>query len=310
MMLQQFQLVGDNVLTLALMIAVGFFFGRCGKLSEATLSQVSYLLLYLVCPAVMVDTFLSQPHTGQAVHTMLTAGAVMAGTYALNAMLAQLCFRGASGEEGGILRFSAIYGNTGFMGIPLVQAVLGSEGAVVAVISLAAFQIFTWTHGMCLIGGRGSLSARSLLLNPGVIGFVLAVILFAVRAVPPAPLADAIAFVADLNTPLAMIVIGGQISAVNLREVLGNWRVFAACAIKLLLIPLATMLVLLPFRLDQTVYTATVILAGCPVAGVASLFSQLAGKEPALAARLIALSTLFCVVTLPVVATVARSIAP
>ena len=57
-MLSNLLTVTGQVATLFLMMAVGFVLGRAGKMTEAGRSQMSYLLLYIVCPCVMVDCFL------------------------------------------------------------------------------------------------------------------------------------------------------------------------------------------------------------------------------------------------------------
>ena len=91
-------------------------------------------------------------------------------------------------------------------------------------------------------------------------------------------------------------------SAVDLPSVFREGRLYIISAIKLLVIPAITMLVLLPFHLDSVTYSAIAILAACPVAGATSLFSQMTGKDASLAARLVTLSTLLCIITLPLVA--------
>ena len=86
-------------------------------------------------------------------------------------------------------------------------------------------------------------------------------------------------------------------------------RLYGVTAIKLLLIPALVMLVLLPFRLDPVIYIAVVILAGCPVAGATSLMCQIAGRDTSYGAKLVTFSTIISVVTLPVVAAVAKVLA-
>lgn len=304
-MWSEFQVVGGSVLTLFLMMAVGFFLGKRGMLSKDTLSQLSKLLLCVVAPAIMIDTFLGEERSGETVRGLLIAGGVLVGTYLLYMLLIQPCFP-RQGEDRGVLRFASIYGNTGFMGIPLIQTVLGSEAMLPTVISLAVFNIATWTHGNSLIGGRKQLSVKKALVNPGVIGFAIAVVLFGLGVKLPGPISSAVSFMGSLNTPLAMVVIGGQMAAVNWRDVFGDRRVYMVSALKLLVMPALTMLVLLPFRLEPMIYMVVVILSGCPVAGATSLFSQMNGRDPSLAARTVTLSTIFCIVTLPLVTMAAR----
>lgn len=305
LMWKEFSVVGGSVLTLFFMMAVGFFLGKRGMLSKDTLAQMSRLLLCVVAPAIMIDTLLGEERSGETVQGLLIAGGVLVGTYVLYMLLIHPCFP-RQGEDRGVLRFASIYGNTGFMGIPLIQTVLGEEAMLPTVVSLAVFNIATWTHGNSLIGGRRQLSVKRTVLNPGVVGFAVALALFAVGVKLPEPISAAVGYVGDLNTPLAMVVIGGQMAAVNWKDVFGDRRVYAVSALKLLAVPALTMAVLLPFRLDPMTYMAVVILSGCPVAGATGLFSQMNGKDTSLAARAVTLSTVLCIVTLPLVTVAAR----
>ena len=304
LMLYDLLVVVGSVLTLFLIMAVGYVLGKKKLLARETLSQMSTVLLYVVAPALMIDTFLAQERTADTIRSLLIAAAALAGTYALNALLIQPCFRRASADDRGVLRFASIYGNTGFMGIPLIQAVLGQSGMLPAVLCLVVFNTFIWAHGSRIMGGGGSL--KKILINPGVVGLVLAVLCFALPTGLPSPVASAVGFIGDLNTPLAMIIIGAQMAEVDLPSLFREGRLYLISAVKLIAIPLVTMLVLLPFRLDPTMYIAIAILAACPVAGSTSLFCQINGKDTSLSARLVSLSTLLSIVTLPLAATAAR----
>ena len=77
-MLDAFWVVGGSVLTLFLLMSVGFGFGHAGLLTGAALSQVSRILLYVVTPCIMLTSFEVErtPHSqGQ----LLSSLAAMAG---------------------------------------------------------------------------------------------------------------------------------------------------------------------------------------------------------------------------------------
>ena len=90
-MLEDLLVVAGSVVTLFLLMAVGFFFGKRGMLSSQALSQMSTLLLYVVCPAIMIDTFLAETCDGPTVRLLLVAGGALVGTYVLNMLLIPLC---------------------------------------------------------------------------------------------------------------------------------------------------------------------------------------------------------------------------
>lgn len=307
-MLQQLQVVGGGVLTLFLLMSVGFVFGRLGLLSDSTLSQMSRILLNVVIPATMIAVF-EVERTAEVDRQLLASFAALAGTYALYMLGSRLLFRRQPEEHRGILRFASIYGNVGFMGLPLIQSALGGAATMTAAMSLVVFNVVTFTHGIALIGGRDSLSVKKTVLNPAVLGFLAAIALYLTGWRLPGPVSSAVGHLGSLNTPLPMLIIGGQMAHTDLPAVFREKRLYAASAVKLAGLPVFTALALLPFRLDPVIYTALVILSGCPTAGVTSLFSQNMGKDAGLAARQITLSTLLCIITLPLAAVLAQLLA-
>ena len=308
-MLQQLQVVGGSVLTLFLLMSVGFFFGKRETLTNEVLSRLSAVLLSAVIPATMIASFQVERTAGTD-RQLLISFAALTGTYALYMLGSGLLFRGQAEAHRGILRFASIYGNVGFMGLPLIQSTLGGPATMTAAVSLVLFNVVTFTHGIFLIGGKGSMSAKKIVLNPGTLGFLAAIALYLTGWRLPGPVNSAVSYLGSLNTPLPMLIIGGQMAHTDLRLVLREKRLYAASAIKLVGLPVLTALVLLPFRLDPVIYTTLVILSGCPTAGVTSVFSQNMGRDAGLAARQITLSTLLCIITLPLAAVLAQFLAP
>ena len=135
-MWNDFIVVAGSVLTLFLMMAVGFFLGKRSILSPGTLGQISTMLLYVVCPVIVVTSLMGESRDAATVRRLLISAAALAGTYILNMLLIQLCFRRTPAERRGVVRFAAIYGNTVFMGLPLIQAALGAPG-LMALMALA-----------------------------------------------------------------------------------------------------------------------------------------------------------------------------
>ena len=307
-MLQELLVVAGSVLTLFLLMSVGFIFGKKGFLSDNTLSQLSKLLLTAVIPATMIDVF--QVDRSPAIDGQLvTALLALAGTYLLYMLLSVPLFPREGEQTRGVLRGSSIYGNVGFMGLPLIQSVMGGEAAMVVAMSLVVFNVVTFTHGAAIIGGKEAFSPKKAVLNPGVIGFVIAVGLYLLNLRLPAPVGSAVGYLGSLNTPLAMVVIGGQMADTNLAAAVQDKRLYLVSAIKLIGLPVLTALVLLPFRLEPVIYVTLVILSGCPTAGINSLFAQSMGRDAGLAARQLTLSTLLCILTLPLAALLARALA-
>lgn len=308
-MLHDLLLVAGQVLTLFLMMGVGFFFARRGQLNAAALSQMSHILLYVVTPCVVVDALLGPQCTLSLVWDILWCLAALAAVYAAYFLLSRMLFSRSSADTRAPLQLAAIYSNTGFMGIPLIRGVLGEEAMIYCVVALVVFNIVTWTHGAIVMGGKENASLKKAVLNPGVLGSVIGFFFFFSGLSLPSPIASAVGYLGNLNTPLAMVVIGGQMASADLMQTFRRPVLYAGSGLKLLLVPLLTALVLLPFGLDGLTYQTLVILSACPTAGIVGIFAQQFRRDTATAAQMITLSTLLCILTLPLVAVAARHLA-
>ena len=301
-MLDNFLLVAKQIITLFLIMGVGFCLCRAGRFAKQTVSQVSYLQVNIVIPCVIFNS-LRIERSIRIIREMGLAALATAICYAATIFIASFMYRDKPSGTASVLRFGIIYSNVAFMGFPLVEAVFGKDALVYAAVSLAVFTLFQWTHGVFIMGGRDQLSIRSIFINPGMISLLLGLIFFTIGFERfdnyAGPLGNAITFVANMNTPLALAVLGAQMAYSDYKKLLVSKTLYAACAIRLIAFPAIAALVMLPLRLPLHVYLALATLCATPVAGLTSGFSERYSRDVSAAAQLVTLSTLLSAVTLP-----------
>lgn len=304
-MLSDLLTVAGQVVTLFLMMGVGFVFAKLNWFSRETSSQCTQLILYAVGTCIII-TKLQIDCTPETLQTMAKAALGMALTYVIMIPLSQLLFRREPADTRVVQRFGITYANNSFMGLPLLAGVLGDDALLFGVISMLVFFTFQWTHGVLIYGGK--LSLKSAVLNPGIIAILIGLLFFFTGFRIPTPVFNAMEFMGDLNTPLAMVIIGGQMARSNIPEVIKKPKLYLTAAIKLILVPAITIVLLLPLNLSPLSYCACVILSACPTAGITSMFAQMFRRDEATAAQMVTLSTLLSIITLPVFAVIARQI--
>lgn len=306
---EYFILVASQVGTLFLLMAVGYVLARLGRFGYETQSQATTLLLYVVTPCIIVDTLQLSP-SPQLMRSMAQCLALTLALYLGFALLMELFFRRQPADTGAVLRFGAAYGNVGFMGLPLIQGVLGEAGMIFAVVGQVVFNLLAWSHGVLAMGDRRRFSLGKMILNPGILGSAAGIALFLLDLRLPAVAGSAVSFLGSMNTPLAMVIIGAQMASADLLATFRCPRLYLSAGLKLLLFPLLTAAALLLLRPDHTMYIAMVILAGTPAAGTTSMFAQQFDRDTATAAQLITLTNLCCLVTLPCCAALAALALP
>ncbi|HZD44140.1 MAG TPA: AEC family transporter, partial [Methanomicrobiales archaeon] len=119
----------------------------------------------------------------------------------------------------------------------------------------------------------------------------------------PSPVLDFLDLLGSVTTPLAMIVIGIILAGFPLREMFLGWKVYLVSGIRLLIIPLLLWLVLDFVFPNSLVNSVVIILAAMPVATNCAILAGEYEANPYLASKVIFISTLGSVVTIPIIAT-------
>lgn len=304
-MISDFLIVCGQVITLFLMMGVGYVLAKKGWFTEKTTAQCTHLLVYVVTSCIII-TKLQIEASVEVIHSMLMSVVGMAVPFVIMLPVVQLMFRKEVPDTKIVRRFSMVYSNSSFMGLPLLAGVLGEDALIFGIISMMVFTVFQWTHGALTMGG--TLSVKRMFVNPGMISMAIGVLLFVTGLRLPAPVNNAMEFMADMNSPLAMVVIGAQMARADIRHVFQKPRLFLSAAVKLVVVPAVVCVAILPLKLEPISYCACVVMAACPAAGTTSIFAQMFNRDVETAAQMVTLSTLLSVVTLPVFAVLARQI--
>ncbi len=296
------QVTATQVLVMFLLMSVGFIAVKTKMLTSEGSAQMNKLLLNFVTPAVLLNSF-----NREFEWELLRALGMGTLLFTLGMAIALGCafalIRGKS-ERRRVERFAVVFSNCGFMGIPLIQAVLGDNAVVFASCGVMAFNIGAWTFGrLILAGGGGSWreTARKAVLNPGVIGSLLGILLFCLPVTLPRPLASAVGHVANLNTPLAMIVIGGFVARADIKSALASPGVWKVAALRLLVVPALTVPFYLLLKAPHDAATASYIMTCAPSAALVSMFSNLLGLREGeqYGPAIVSVTTLLSIVTIP-----------
>ncbi|MCR5173182.1 MAG: AEC family transporter, partial [Oscillospiraceae bacterium] len=204
-MIANFLNVLTSVVILDLMVLVGYICGRRGMFGEAGEGVLANIVFYVATPCVIVNSF-QRPFEISLMNGFLMTCVVSAAIYAGSILLTRLTIRNRDDSTRRVMQYAAVFSNIGFMGIPVAQALYGSEGVFYVSAIMAVFNIISWTYGYSLMSASSSkISLKKMILNPGVLSLVPAQILFLTSTVLPKILAQPISYFGALNTPLGML---------------------------------------------------------------------------------------------------------
>uniref|UniRef100_UPI00405658D5 AEC family transporter n=1 Tax=Acetatifactor sp. TaxID=1872090 RepID=UPI00405658D5 len=120
---------------------------------------------------------------------------------------------------------------------------------------------------------------------------------------------DVISSSAGLNTPVAMLVSGVYLAKVNGKAMITSRKLYALTVARLCVIPLisAAILCLLPGNFYE-LKVCLLIASACPVGSNVAVYAQLHNKDYVYAVETVVLSTLFSIVSIPVLLFVFQNI--
>lgn len=295
-------IVLQQVLIIMALLIVGGVSYKAKLISEKAADDMAGFALKVVTPCVIIEAFQIE-YDPQKLSNMLVAALLAVVTHVISIALAKLIF--PNNEDGNsIRRFAAIYCNCGFMGIPLIQGAVGQEGVLYSCVYLVVFQAILWSHGVMTIkGGIKSIKPYKIFINAGTIGISIGLPLFFLSWSLPPVISDTVHHIANLNTPLAMIVSGVFVAKSDLKKAFTAFKNYISCALRQVIIPLIVMAIILFVPVDKTVALTILLIAACPTASAVTLFASQYGTDRDLecASRTLTLSNILSVVTVPVI---------
>lgn len=304
-MIGSFLTVGQQVLVLFALMAVGFGLGKAKLMGDKGSLAMTNLVIYAVSPAMMVVAF-QRDKVASDLHNFLLCVLLSVVVHVISIVLACVTLRGRD-SACGAMRFGAVFSNCGFMGYPLMTAMIGSLGVFYGSAYVTVFTVLAWTVGVYMLThDAGKLRLKAIVLNPGVISVAVAMTLYLLSVRLPEIVMTPLTHLANMNTPLPIIVVGYQLSHADFRTTFADRRSWTVLLLRLLVIPLLTVALCWALRVDSAVALVAVIAASAPPAALLSMFAQKFDGDTRLTSSMVSVFTALSVLTIPPVVGLAQ----
>ena len=294
-----------QMLALFLLLVTGYVAYKAHVTNDDAVRYLTKLVLNVSLPAQILVSFLS--NRGKVSNmTLLEVTGISLFCYVVYFLVGVVfvIVTHTPKKQRGTYIFMLLFGNVGFMGYPVIQAVFGIDAMIYAVIFNVMFNFIIYSLGIILIGGEktGKFNPK-LLINTPMVTALIALILFFTPIPLPEYLNDALNYLGNLTTPLAMIIIGGTIAKMKARELFNDWRIYVFTVFRLIVMPLAVLAAMNLLHEQQYLIRGTaVVLAATQVATNATMLAIQYDGDVDLVSKGIFFSTVLSVASIPIVA--------
>lgn len=308
--MESFYLVLTQLKIFTVMIVLGIIAIKTKALNENYLGDLSKLIMRLILPVMIFQKSVNGAtradmlfcFTEVVLSTIFMYGVLFFAGFMLKRIFS------LHGNYGRIFHASTMFGNVGFIGIPLILGVLPERGMLYMALFTIIDMTMLWTVGFYLTLPEKKLGHSSLvanlknILNPAMVGILLAILFILMDWKLPATLNKALGAVGDATTPLSLIYIGGTFCFCNVRRFLTRIEYYAIAVVKMTAIPLFLFSILRFFHVQSEIVTFITMLTGMPSMAAIAMFARTNGSDEECAVGAIMITTILCLITLPLVA--------
>nr|WP_320145202.1 AEC family transporter [uncultured Anaeromusa sp.] len=308
--MESFYLVLTQLEIFTVMIIIGVIGIKTKVINENCLGYLSRLIMRLILPIMIFHKSINGATRNDILFSfveVLSSAIFMFGVLFITGFLLKRVFS-LHGNYGRIFHASTMFGNVGFIGIPLILGVLPERGMLYMALFTIVDQMLLWSVGFHLTLPKEKMAHNSLtanlknLANPAMIGILLAILFIIMEWKLPVTLNKALGAVGDMTTPLSLIYIGGTFCFCNVGRFLTKIEYYSIVVVKMIAVPLGVFSVLRLFQVQPEIITFITLLAGMPSMTAIAMFARTNESDEECAVGAIMITTILCLVTLPLVA--------
>jgi hypothetical protein len=305
---QVFSEIAIIILPVFFVIGLGYLIRRIGLIDDRFLYQANRLIYFIGLPSLLfhkiADADFSATFNGRMVagaSIVMLTGLFLSYGYAAVA-------RKYRQEDRGAFSQGAFRGNLAYIGLPIVFSAYGDEafaragmfmGCLVPVINLLSILALLLPYRKQSRQTGWSFWYRSLFSNPLILAALLGIVWSYWQLPLPKFIARSFSLTASVTLPLALLAIGGSFSLKKLRGDLVQATL--ASLFKVIGLPLLTIGCMLLLDVRGRDLGIAVLMAGAPAAAACTVLAQQLDSNTELAGSIILLSTLFSLVSYPVI---------
>lgn len=292
----------NQLIIMFAILGLGAWMKKREIMSEGTFKDLGVFLLYVITPIVVFSGYLV-PRSD-----LNTSRLIISSVASLVLLLMIIGIAAIIYRKDGLSIFASIFTNSGFMGIPLVIALFSQEAVFILSPFLSWLFVIQWTLGIVVVTGDiKSMSLKKVILNPVILATIFGVVAYGLQIQVPNVVSEFLIRMGAMLMPVAMIVLGSTFANLSLKKMLRDSRVWIMVFVRLFVLPLFVVLALTMIAKDHELVAYTLLVAmSAPIGANVAILAQQYDRDTQLAASQIMMTTLFSIISMPLMVWVAQ----
>lgn len=305
----------DIIIALAKIFIImlpGYIMKKMGLLNKQHAEGMSSLITNITFPCLIIVS-MQMEFSMEILNNCKYAIIIFSIIIAFTMLIARIASKKANlpPTQSGIFTFMLMFGNTGFIGFPVLSGLFGQEAVLYGALCDAVYNVFMFTIGIVIIKPtHEKIDKKAMIkqtikesLNPCFFGLIIGLALFIGQVTLPDIIAGPLNSIGNITSPLAMIVIGSHLADIDFKELFRAKHAYVVCLLKLIVTPLIGLIfVKLIIGTGSLLASAIIIEAAMPVAMCSVIFSEQYKADVNFAVKGVMLTTVMCIVTIPIFA--------
>ena len=299
-----FEVTLHRMIIFFLILAVGFIAGRTGVIKKDYLPHFAQIITKILLPVLIFYGTVTSATKQNIVEnwTFIAFGAIFYVAVALILFALAKVMR-LKGDRDKVFTFCFLFGNTGFVGIPLLVALFPEGGMLYMMLFSLIDQAVFWTFGIWLATARDremKFTPKSL-LTPNIIAILLALV-FVILEIPlPQVIGDTLSTISNATSAMCMMYLGAMVCFSKWMQVVKCPELYVGIIVKMIILPVIGGHIMMLLGLPQDTMVAMVAIMSLPIMTVVPMIATMHGNEGEYATGMTVITLVVSVATIPLV---------
>ena len=279
---------------IAILVGIGIWLQKRDVLNDKSTPFLSRIVVDICNPALIVSSIVSG-NISVSHQDFLNGVGISAAVYFLFILLGYIVphIVRVPKDERKFYTLMSIYGNVGFLGIPVARAILPENCMLYVIICNVFYCLLFYTHGVVtLSSGKEKMNLKKI-FSPGVLMSLFALVIFWFELKLPDMITGTIQYIGNPTVFLSMILLGAAVGRSRFFEAVKDLKLWIFILIRHVAVPVAVVILLGALQVQEEMIRTFCLMCAVPVGNLPMIQAEKTGERTDVLSKGIIVTTVF-----------------